>query len=448
MNKFFGESFQGFALVVALGFLCVLVNPARAIDIQEVRSPGGIKAWLVQDKSVPVLSLSFAFKTGGTAYDPKGREGLARMVAGLLDEGAGDLKSQDFQAQLQDTAARIRFSATTDKFRGSFRTLTANKEEAFRLLTLALNKPRFDAKPIERIRGQIIANLRRSAQDPDMIGSRAWYKAVFPTHPYGRPGDGTIGSVKNLAVDDLRGFMRRHLVRNSLFVAAAGDISPAELGKHLDQVFSRLPRSGVPGKISDMTPVSEGKIIVIDRKIPQSTVLFGHSGIKRDDPDWYIASVMNRILGGGGFSSRLMEEVREKRGLAYGVYSYLNPYDHSALYMGGVATANSRVADSLKVIRTEWKKMAEKGVTEKELVAAKTYINGSFPLRLNSTRRIAGLLLAVQINHLGIDYLKNRPKFINAVTVADIKRVAQKLLRSSALTVVVVGQPKGIKSTP
>ncbi len=431
-----------------LSVLCLTATPSQAIDIKEVRSSGGITAWLVQDKSVPVISMNFAFKTGGTAYDPKGKTGLARMVAAMLDEGAGKLKSQEFQTKLQDTAARLRFSASTDKFRGSFRTLKANQDEAFELLGLALSKPRFDEKPLARIRGQIVASIQRSAQDPDSIGMRAWYKAAFPNHPYGQPGDGTIKSVKTLVAKDLRDFMRRHVVRNSLLVAVAGDISPEELGHRLDQVFGALPSSGRAEKVPEIAPAAVGKTIVIDRKIPQSTVMFGHSGIKRDHPDWYIASVINRILGGGGFSSRLMEEVREKRGLAYGVYSYLNPYDHAALYMGGVATANSRVAESLKVIRNEWKKMAEKGVTAKELAAAKTYINGSFPLRQDSTRRIASLLLAVQVNNLGKDYLDKRASLINAVTLADIKRVARKLLRPEALTVVVVGQPKGIKPTP
>ena len=437
-----------FVSLLVLGVLCLTASPSQAIDIKEVRSPGGIVAWLVQDKSVPVLSMSFAFETGGTAYDPKGKTGLARMVAAMLDEGAGKLKSQEFQTKLQDTAARLSFSASTDKFRGSFRTLKANQDQAFELLGLAMSKPRFDEKPLARIRGQIIASIQRSAQDPNSIGMKAWYKAAFPDHPYGKPGDGTIDSVKTLAASDLRDFMRRHVVRKSLLVAVAGDIAPKELGQRLDQVFGALPPTGRTEKLPEIVPVAAGKTIVIDRKIPQSTVMFGHSGIKRDHPDWYIATVINRILGGGGFSSRLMEEVREKRGLAYGVYSYLNPYDHAALYMGGVATANSRVAESLNVIRKEWKKMAEKGVTAKELAAAKTYINGSFPLRLDSTRRIASLLLAVQVNKLGKDYLDMRASLINAVTVEDIKRVARKLLRSEALTVVIVGRPVGIKPTP
>ena len=254
----------------------------------------------------------------------------------------------------------------------------------------------------------------------------AWYREAFPNHPYGNLGDGTVASIKTLKKKDLNEFMRRHVVRNTLSVAVAGDISPVELGQKLDQVFATLPLDGPGGQIMETSAMAAGKTLVIDRAIPQSVVIFGHSGIKRDHPDWYSASVMSRILGGGGFSSRLMEEIREKRGLAYGVYTYLNPYDHAATYMGSVATANARVAESLKVIRHEWRKMSEKGVTH----------------------RIASLLLAVQVNNLGKDYLTKRAGLINAVTLSDIKRVAREILRPGALSVVIVGQPKGIKSVP
>ncbi|MBT5457397.1 MAG: insulinase family protein [Rhodospirillaceae bacterium] len=433
-----------FALVI---LTALAARQAAAIDIQRVVSPGGVEAWLVRDTSVPVISFTFAFD-GGASLDPVGKEGRAKMVSALLDEGAGDLTSQEFQARLEDIAARLRFSASSDRFSGTLRTLSANRDKAFELLALALTKPRFDAKPVERIRAQMIAGLKSALQDPDTIASRAWYKAVFPAHPYGRPNGGTIQSVKAITIADLRGFTTGNLSRKSLKVGVAGDITAAELSRRLDQIFGALPANGAMRAVPDITPGAIGQQIVIDQNVPQSVVMFGHTGIARDDPDWYTASVMMRILGGGGFASRLTEEVREKRGLAYSVYSYLNPYKHTALIMGGVATANARVAESLKVIRAQWQLMAEKGVTEKELSSAKTYINGSFPLRLDSTRRIAGMVLAIQINKLGIGYLDRRSDLISAVTIDGIKRVAKRLLRENDLTVVVVGRPKGLKSTP
>jgi zinc protease len=424
------------------------VSPSMAIEIQQVQSPGGIKAWLVQDSTVPVITFSFAFRGAGSARDPVGKPGLAQMVSGLLDEGAGDMDSLAFQARLEEISARLRFTASVERFRGTLRTLSANRDEAFRLLALAISKPRFDKKPVERIRAQIVTGLKRSLQNPDYIAARAWYKTAYPDHPYGRPSAGTIESITSIRADGLKSFVGRHFYQDALVVAVAGDITPGELAKRLDAVFGALPKSGAKTELAEIVPANAGKTIVVKRNVPQSVVMFGLAGVKRDASDWYAAYVMNRILGGGGFSSRLMEEVREKRGLAYSVYSYLNPFDFSALYMGGVATANARVAETMKVIRNEWRRMAELGVTKKELSGAKTYINGSFPLRLDSTRRIAGMLLSIQLNRLGIDYLNRRASYINAVTIDDVKRVAEKLLKVEAMTVVVVGQPKGIAATP
>jgi zinc protease len=441
--------FSHTSLIVATALIAFGVlqpHNAAAIDIERVTSPGGIEAWLVRDTSVPVISFNFAFR-GGASVDPAGKEGRAEMVSGLLDEGAGDMTSQVFQRALEDIAARIRFSSTTDRFRGSMRTLSVNRDEAFRLLALAVGKPRFDARPVERIRSQIVAGLRSALQDPNTIAMRAWYGMVFPNHPYGRPNDGTLESVKKITADDLKAFTSRYFVRKGLMVGVAGDITAAELRTRLDQVFGRLPAEGADNSVEDTKPSAVGKQMVVERDIPQSVVMFGHAGIARNDPDWYPAYIMMQFLGGGGLSSRLTEEVREKRGLAYSVYSYLSPYDHAALIMGGVATANARVAESLKVIRAEWRRMADHGMTTDELASTKTYINGSFPLRLDSTGRIAGMLLAVQINRLGINYLDTRDALMNKVTTDEIKRVAKRLLKADALTVVVVGKPEGLLST-
>jgi zinc protease len=187
---------------------------------------------------------------------------------------------------------------------------------------------------------------------------------------------------------------------------------------------------------------------VVRKPIPQSIVIFGHNGIKRDDPDYYAAYVLNHVLGGGGFSSRLTEEIREKRGLVYSVYSYLNPMDHGGLIMGGLGTQNARVAESLKIVRSEWRRISEHGVAPDELKSAKTYLNGSFPLRLDSSSRIARMLVAIQAHELGIDYLKRRPELINGVTGDDVRRVARRLFDAQKLTVVVVGDPKGLENRP
>jgi len=434
-------------VVVAVLILLVAALPARAVDIKSVKSAGGIEAWLVEDHSVPVVSLSVAFR-GGAAMDPQGKGGLAEMTASLLDEGAGDLDSQAFQRAIEDIAAQMSFGAGRDNFSASLRTLSSARDKAFSLFRMALTSPRFDQEPVARVRAQILASLRQSQEQPNRIASETWNATVFPDHPYGRPVRGTLDSVAAIAVDDLRGFVKTRIARGGMVVGVVGDIGADELARRLDEIFAALPATAQAAPVPDVTPQGAGKRIVVKKNIPQSVVIFGEQGIKRDDPDWYAAVVMNRIFGEGGFASRLMEEVREKRGLAYGVSTSLMPLDHAGLIVGQVATRNAQVKQSLDIIIAEWKRMAEGGATDGEIANAKTYINGSFPLRLDSSRRIADTLVSVQLDRLGIDYLDRRPALINAVTKADVARVAKRLLDADKLTVVVVGDPEGLQSSP
>ena len=433
------------SVFAVLFVLLLLPVSAQAVTVEKVVSPGGIEAWLVQDHTNPIVTLSFSFE-GGAALDPKGKDGLADMASSLLDEGAGDLDSLAFQTRLEDKSIRLSFSAAQDRFTGSLQTLSGNRDEAVGLLALALSQPRFDADPVERIRAQIVAGLKRRLEDPDTIAGRAWFAARFPGHPYGRPADGTPESVARITRDDLKTFVAERFARDGLTVGAVGDITPEQLGPLLDQAFGALPAAGSPALVLEVVPEADGGTKVIRRDIPQSVAVFGHGGLKRDDPDWYAAYTLNYILGGGGFSSRLMEEVREKRGLAYSVYSYLYPYDHTGLYVGGVSTQNARIGESLDLIRAEWARMAEQGPTEQELTDAKTYLTGAFPLRFSSSGKIAGILVAMQTENLGIDYLDKRNGYIEALTMADLKRVAKRLLRPENLSVVVVGAPDGLEA--
>jgi zinc protease len=434
------------ALPTAVVLILLACLPARAVEVQRVVSPGGVEAWLVEDHSNPIISLDLAFR-GGAALDPAGREGLANLVSGLLDEGAGELDSQAFQTLLSDLSIRLSFDAGRDTFGGNLRTLTENRDTAFDLLRLALSLPRFDAEPVERIRAQILARVRRDAEDPDSIAGRTLRRLFFPGHPYGRPVEGTAQSIAAITADDLRRFVAERLGRDVLKVAVVGDITAAELASLLDKTFLALPAAAAPAKVADVEPKGGGEVVVIRKDIPQSVVALGHAGLKRDHPDFYAAYVVNHIMGGGGFASRLYEEVREKRGLAYSVHAYLYPQDHAAMLIGGVATANARVGQSLELIRREWARMAESGPTAEELAAAKTFLTGSYPLRQSSSGRIAGMLLGIQLEELGIDYINRRNDYIEAVTLEDARRVARKLYRADQLTVVVVGQPDGIEAT-
>lgn len=427
----------------ALTIGVVAALPARAVTIEQMTSASGIHAWLVEDHTSPIISMSVSIN-GGASLDPEGKAGLANEVANLLDEGAGDLNSQAFQGKLNDLAIEMSFGANHDDFDVGLKTLTENRDDAFALLGMALTKPRFDADAIERVRAQELAGLEQELASPHAIASRALAALLFPNHPYGRPTNGDLATVKTITRDDLVAWPAHHLGRDLLIVSVVGDVTADQLKPLLNSAFAGLPANADPVTIADVEPVASGKTEIIRKPLAQSVANFAEAGIKRNDPDWYVAYAMNDILGGGGFSSRLMHEVREKRGLAYDTQSYLLPRDHGGLVGGGVGTRNDRMADSLAVIRGEWQRMADGGVTEAELTAAKKYLNGSFPLQLSSTGAMAELLNVVQRDHLGLDYLDRRAHLIDAVTVADVRRVAKRLLRPDALVTVIVGDPKGM----
>lgn len=425
----------------------LLASPAlAAVEVQRVVSPGGLEAWLVEDHSNPLITVKILFP-GGAALDPEGKEGLANLASALIDEGAGDLDSVTFRQELEDRSIRLYFDAGRDSFYGTLRTLSAERDRAFALFRLALTEPRFDPEPVERIRAQILARLRRDAEDPNYIAGKTWMEQAYPDHPYGRLPDGTPKSLAAITVEDLRAFTRERLVRDDMVIGVAGDITPDELARLLDETFGSLPaeRSGnTSTEPPEQAPRLSGGLTLVRRAIPQSVAVFGHAGLKRDDPDWYAAYTLNHILGGNGLVSRLAEEVREKRGLAYGVYSYLLPMDYSALWRGGVATQNARMAESLDIIRKEWRRLAEEGPTQQELDDARTYLTGSFVLNLTDSEGIADILVAMQYHDLGIDYIDKRSSYYNALTLDDLKRVARRLLAPEKLSVVIVGQPEDV----
>ena len=429
------------ALVLAFAAIPFL---ALAIEVERVLTPGGIEAWLVRDHTNPIVAARIAWRGGG-GLDPAGKEGVARMVSATLDEGAGELDSQAFQRRLEDLAVSLRFDAGHDSFSGRLKTLTGNLDEAFELMSLAVTAPRFDAEPVERIRGQIIAGLKRDSEDPDYIAQRTLSRTLFPNHPYGRPTRGTEASIAAITIDDLKDFTAHRLARDNMVIGVVGDIEPEALAKLLDGTFGSLPAQARPWALPEVEPLATGKTTVVQKPVPQSVIVFAHGGLKRDHRDYYTAVVMNYVLGGGTFSSRLHSEVREKRGLAYSVHSALYPYDHTAMIWGAAGTANARVGETVDVVREEWRRMATDGVGETELADAKTYLTGSFPLRFSSSERIASILVAMQMDFLGIDYLDRRNGLIEAVTRDGVNRVARQLLDAEKLTMVVVGQPEGLR---
>ena len=431
--------------VVALLALPLLAAPALATTIERVVSPGGIEAWLVHEPAVPMIAIDFAF-VGGAAQDSLGKGGTATLVASLLDEGAGEFDAKTFHARLERRAIELGFQAERDTLRGTLRTLTENKEEAFDYLRLALTQPRFDPSDVEVIRAQVASLLRRVESSPTDIANLRWWQVAFADHPYGRPVNGTLESVPTVTIADLKDYTRRVLARGNLKVAVVGDIDAESVKVMLDRVFGALPAQPELKPVPNVLPQGMGRRVVVKLDVPQAVVTFGGPGIARKDPDFMAAYIVNHILGGGAFSSRLYQEVREKRGLAYSVYDSLVWLNHSALFLGGTATRADRAGETLAVIDKEIHRLAEDGPTADELAKAKAYLNGSFVLNLDTSSKIAALLVQLQLDGLGIDYFTRRPEMINRVTLEDARRVAKRLLDSGML-VTIAGQPEGLVST-
>jgi zinc protease len=429
-------------LAVAVTLALSLTSLAHATKIERVVSPGGIEAWLVQDKTVPLIAVDFAFR-GGAIQDPADKAGLANMVAALLDEGAGELDAKTFHEQLEAKAIQLGFSTSRDYFRGSLRTLTEHRAEAFELLRLSLTAPRFDAAEVERIRGQVVARLTRETTSPNEIAGKRWWSTAFPTHPYGRPVNGTLETVPRIDNADLKTYVGRVLARDSLKVAVVGDIDAANVGAFLDSVFGALPAKADLAVVDAARLEGLGRRIVIELDVPQAVVTFGGPGIPRKDPDFMAAYIVNHILGGGSFSSRLYHEVREKRGLAYSVHSSLVWLNHAAMLMGGTGTRAERAGETIEVIEQEFRRLAESGPTDDELQRAQSYLKGSYALGFDTSAKIAGQLVQIQLDNLGIDYINRRSSMIDAVTIDDVRRVAKRLLESGLL-VTVVGRPQGV----
>ena len=429
------------ALALAFVTLPAVIAARAAVEIQEVTSQSGVTAWLVEDYTVPIIVVRFAFE-GGTTQDPEGKEGISTLMTGLFDEGAGDLDADAFQERLDEVGAEISFNASRDAVYGQMRMLAEERENAFELLQLAVNEPRFDQKPVDRIRGQIETRIRRDMRDPNTLGQEEFARALYGDHPYARRSDGTVETLGSITPDDLRDLHARTFARSNLNVAVVGAIDAETLKAELDRVFGDLPAEAELKTVPDVEP-KLGLDVDYEYPLPQSTLQLVYPGIERDDPDFFAAYLMNHILGGGTFSSRLFNEVREKRGLAYGVGSGLYTGDYSNSLMIGTSTRADRAQDALKVIRDVVKTLVEEGVGEEELAAAKTYVIGAYPINnLDSSSAVARTLLELQKEGRGIDYIERRVGYIEAVTAEEVEAVARRLLEAEPSVLVIGPQPE------
>lgn len=427
----------------AITAFLLISAPVRAeIAIQEVTSPGGITAWLVEDHNIPFTALEIQFK-GGTSLEAPDKRGAVNLMTATLEEGAGDMDSQGFAEAREALAADIGFNSGSDSVGVSVRFLTENRDQVVALLREALINPRFDQDAVDRVREQVLSNLRSNEKDPGTIASETFDALAFGDHPYATTGDGTLETVTKLTRDDVVAAHKASLARDRIFVAASGDITAEDLGKLLDELLGELPATGTPqpGKAPWLI---NGGTTVVDFPTPQSTVFFGQLGISRDDPDFFPAFILNEVMGGGRFTARLMSEVREKRGLTYGIGTYLVGMEHADMLLGQFSASNDKVGEAIKVVKDEWARVVRDGVTPEELEATKTYLTGSYPLRFDGNGPIASILVGMQMDGMPIDYARTRNARIEAVTMDDIRRVAARLFTPETLHFVVVGQPQGM----
>lgn len=432
-------------ILIALCLTIVATTARAELDIKQVTSPGGINAWVVEEPAIPFVALEIRIQGGGT-LDLPGKRGATNLMAALLEEGSGDMTAQEFQTTLEDLAASFTFRAFDDSMQISARFLTENKEEAIALLRQALVSPRFDQDALDRVRAQVIAGINSDAKTPNAIASSTFYANAFGDHPYGSSIDGTIDSVTALTRDDMFAAHRNALVLDRLYVSVVGDTTAETVGAMLDDLLGDLPAEGPPLP-DDVAFGLDGGITVVEFETPQSVAFFGQAGLKRDDEDFFAAFVLNHILGAGGFESRLMTEVREKRGLTYGIGTSLVPKYHAEMILGTVASSNETIAEAIAVTRNEWERMAREGVTPEELAVAKTFLTGEYPLRFDGNADIASIMAGMQMIGLTPDYVVDRNSFVEAVTLEDVNRVAAELLQPEGLHFVVVGQPEGLEST-
>jgi zinc protease len=433
-------------MAVLAAVLCVSAVQARDDGgIVEVVSPGGIKAWLRQDSSIPLLAIDFQFQ-GGSSILPAEKAGTAVLAARMLSEGAGEWDGEAFRQMLADNAIGLGFQADRDSLSGSLTTLSANRELAVRMLRAALTAPHLDDAALRQERSALVTELRRRMTRPDSIAFRNWFNAAFQDHPYSNSPYGTPETAAQVQLQDIVAFLDSTVNRRGLIVGVAGDITPSELANLLDQVFASLPDRQVPAPVPEM-PKPPAGLIVVPQPSQQSVIVFGHAGIQRENPDWYAATLVTQILAGSTFTSRLGAEVREKRGLAYGIGAGLSDFRSGALLLGRTATRNGAAAETVQIVKDEWRRLAEEGPTAQELAEAKSYLIGSFPLSLDSTDAIASVLVQMQDYSLGREYWSVRPDRFNVVDLDEARRVAKRLLDPEALLFVVVGEPKDLHPT-
>lgn len=427
------------ALLIFFG-LSAKADDKKFLDIREITTQGGIKVWVAEDKTLPIVAVKFLFRDSGSANDPDDKQGLARLLSNTMDEGAGELDSEGFQKALADNSITLTFNASRDAFGGEIKSLTRTQDKAFELAALALNKPRFDDEPVARMRDGNLTRIKSSLSEPDWMAARLINDKAFEGHSYAKNSGGTLSSLPKIKPADLRKFKETYLTQDRLLIAAAGDIDAATLGPAIDKIFGQLPKTAPATTIKDTSVSNQGKLFIFEQPIPQTMIQIMMPAFGRKDEDYYALQMMNYIYGGAGFGSRLMASAREQKGLTYGIYSGVQTYRHIDTISIGTSTKTESTAEMISIIKDEMTRMQNEKVSDKELADAKSYIIGAMPLALDSTDDIAGMILSLREEDLPIDYLDHLADYMRAVTAEDVQRVAKRVLKPEAMTTALVGK--------
>ncbi len=419
-------------------FLTLIFKDPLSLDFEQLETKSGIKFWLVEDNSLPLVSLSFSFK-GGALADGLGKEGTTNLMTSLLDEGTDGFTAENFKLSMRENGVKISFSSRKEKVEGTLQVVKSQLQEGFWLLHEAVNNPIFKTNEINKVKKQLVASIKIDESNISTLASDKFEEYFFNDKKMKRKVKGSVRSINNISRQDLIESHKKIFCRNNVYIGIAGSINKDLAKKYIDYVFGSLPLKNTKNFQPNVSVNKGSKIINVDS--PQSTVIFGQRGVGRNDPNYFSARILNYVLGGGGFQSRLYKEVREKKGLVYSIYSYLRPYEEEGIIIGGFQTRNKTVKETMNKVIDEWKKISKNGITKNDLNDAKTYYKGSFSRNYTNTLSISKLLTVVQYYSLGEDYFKKRNQIIDQINLNEINNYASTLFDPESLYFMIVGKP-------
>ena len=420
---------------------CAAAAPAYALlPIQHWQTQNGARVYFVETRDLPMLDVSVDFPAG-SVFDTRTKSGLAAMTAKMLKLGAGGLSEDEIARRVADTGAQLGGRFDSDRGGMSLRTLTSPDElrQALDVFARVLQRPEFPAAVLEREKARIIAAIKEADTKPEVILNRNFNALIYGSHPYGLRSSGEPETVATLTRDDVTGFYRRYYTADQAVVAIIGNLGRGEAQALADQLTAGLPRSGAPAVIPPVPDVARPELRAVAHPATQSHLLIGAPGIKRDDPDYFPLFVGNYVLGGGGFVSRITEEVRSKRGLAYSAYSYFAPLKERGPFVIGLQTRKDQAAEALAVVRATLKEFLAQGPTADELKKAQQNIVGGFALRIDSNRKILDYLGAIGFYQLPLTYLDDFVPNVEKVTLADIRNAFARRVDPDHMATVIVG---------